>query len=166
MYRSIADFLQDWEEEAKMTVRLFKAVSDEGKGRRLNDQVRSLDRLAWHITQSITEMGSKAGIFKGDTLEHAPVPATMQDLIAVYKTRSMDLMKSLSEKWTDESLSQELNMYGQTWTKARLLQVLIRHQTHHRAQMTTLMRLLGMPVPGLYGPSKEDWARMGMPAHD
>jgi uncharacterized damage-inducible protein DinB len=28
--------------------------------------------------------------------------------------------------------------------------------------MTVLMRQAGLPVPGLYGPSKEEWAAMGM----
>jgi uncharacterized damage-inducible protein DinB len=29
--------------------------------------------------------------------------------------------------------------------------------------MTVLMRQAGLPVPGVVGPSKEEWAAMGMP---
>jgi len=29
-----------------------------------------------------------------------------------------------------------------------------------------LMRQAGLKVPGIYGPSKEEWALMGMPARD
>ena len=29
--------------------------------------------------------------------------------------------------------------------------------------MTVLMRQAGVPVPGMYGPSKEEWAAMGLP---
>ena len=43
------------------------------------------------------------------------------------------------------------------------LQILLFHQTHHRGQMTVLMRQAGLPVPGMYGPAKEDWAKYGMP---
>jgi len=39
------------------------------------------------------------------------------------------------------------------------------HQTHHRAQMTVLMRQAGLKVPGVYGPSREEWSQMGMPPH-
>jgi hypothetical protein len=28
--------------------------------------------------------------------------------------------------------------------------------------MTVLMRLAGLKIPGLYGPSKEEWSRYGM----
>jgi uncharacterized damage-inducible protein DinB len=41
---------------------------------------------------------------------------------------------------------------------------LIQHQAHHRGQMTVLMRQAGLPVPGIYGPSKEEWANFGMEA--
>jgi uncharacterized damage-inducible protein DinB len=40
--------------------------------------------------------------------------------------------------------------------------VLVTHQTHHRAQMTVLMRQAGLQVPGIYGPVKEGWAAYGM----
>ena len=39
---------------------------------------------------------------------------------------------------------------------------LVRHQAHHRAQMTVLMRQAGLAVPGIYGPAREEWAAMGM----
>ncbi len=42
-------------------------------------------------------------------------------------------------------------------------QILLLHQTHHRGQMTVLMRQAGLPVAGMYGPTKEDWAKYGMP---
>ncbi|MFN7118131.1 MAG: DinB family protein, partial [Saprospiraceae bacterium] len=42
--------------------------------------------------------------------------------------------------------------------------VLVKHQAHHRAQMTVIMRILGMKVPGIYGPSSEEWAALGIPA--
>jgi uncharacterized damage-inducible protein DinB len=53
-------------------------------------------------------------------------------------------------------------MYGQQWKKGVALYYLVAHQTHHRAQMTTLMRLLGLRVPGIYGPSQEEWKEMNM----
>jgi uncharacterized damage-inducible protein DinB len=40
------------------------------------------------------------------------------------------------------------------------LTVLLRHEIHHRAQMTVLMRQAGLRVPGVYGPSREEWAAM------
>lgn len=36
-------------------------------------------------------------------------------------------------------------------------------ETHHLGQMTVLMRQAGLNVPGVYGPSKEEWTAYGMP---
>ncbi len=57
-------------------------------------------------------------------------------------------------------------MFGMMWPRGLTLQVLIRHEIHHRAQMTVLMRLAGLRVPGIYGPSREEWAERGMRAPD
>jgi uncharacterized damage-inducible protein DinB len=32
----------------------------------------------------------------------------------------------------------------------------LNHLIHHRAQLTVYLRLLDIPVPGLYGPSADD----------
>ena len=44
---------------------------------------------------------------------------------------------------------------------AGMLSSLIRHQAHHRGQMTVLMRQAGLPVPGVYGPAREEWKAYG-----
>ncbi|MDM7920662.1 MAG: DinB family protein, partial [Pyrinomonadaceae bacterium] len=66
--------------------------------------------------------------------------------------------------WNDDTLLQEDNMYGETWTRGLTLFYLMAHQADHRGQMTVLMRQAGLPVPGVYGPSKEEWLAHGMPA--
>jgi hypothetical protein len=39
-----------------------------------------------------------------------------------------------------------------------LRQHLVSHAAHHRGQLTVYYRMLGVPVPGLYGPSADDMA--------
>ncbi|MDB5020937.1 MAG: DinB family protein, partial [Pedobacter sp.] len=63
-------------------------------------------------------------------------------------------------------LTEKVEMYGENWEKGKVLRVLIAHQTHHRGQMTVIMRILGLSVVGFYGPAKEEWAEIGMPAAD
>jgi uncharacterized damage-inducible protein DinB len=36
--------------------------------------------------------------------------------------------------------------------------VMMSHLVHHRAQLGVYYRLLGVPVPGMYGPSADDLA--------
>jgi len=63
-------------------------------------------------------------------------------------------------------LAEEINMYGEKWTRSATLASIIKHQIHHRAQMTVLMRQAGLKVPGVYGPSREEWSQYGMPAQE
>ena len=57
-------------------------------------------------------------------------------------------------------------MYGETWKKGFALWVTVAHQAHHRGQLTVLMRMAGLKVPGIYGPAKEEWEEMNFPKAD
>ncbi|CAM3858419.1 DinB family protein [Mucilaginibacter galii] len=164
MYRNINDFLTDWQLEAASTNRVLENITEETKGVKVHPNIRTLERLAWHITQTIAEMGTKAGLFEEDVLEHLPAPVNFKEVTATHQKYNALLADAVCTHWSDESLNEELDMYGQVWTKATLLDVLVKHEAHHRSQMTVIMRMVGLPVPGLYGPSQEEWAAMGMPA--
>ena len=164
MYRNIHDFLTDWEYETAGTVKVLKIINDELRMKTVHPNVRSLERLAWHLTQTLTEMGHKAGLFATDLLEHEQLPETMAELTIRYEDYAAQIAKAVHSKWTDSSLLEMVEMYGDQWSRGTVLRVLINHQSHHRGQMTVIMRVLDLPVPGIYGPSKEEWAEMGMTA--
>ncbi len=162
MIRSIDDFVTVWNQEAGNTLSLFAALSDAAMPQAVTTEHRDLGRLAWHITGTIREMMEKTGLHVDGPEEHAPVPATTAEIVAQYKQSSESFVKAL-DGWTDADLDVEDAMYGESWKRALTLQILLLHQTHHRGQMTVLMRQAGLPVPGMYGPAKEDWAKFGMP---
>jgi uncharacterized damage-inducible protein DinB len=162
MYRKIDDFIADWKAEEEFTLRIFSKISDEKLSHKMADNVRSLGRLTWHITQTLTEMPYKAGIIKKDYLENTSMPSNFAEMIRLYKKHSANLLKLIREKWTDADLTKKIEIYGQQWEKRKILSALINHQIHHRAQMTILMRMQAIEVPGIYGPSKEEWISYGM----
>lgn len=162
MYRKIEDFINTWKTEEEATVKIFSSIKDEYLSKTVSDNTRSLGRLAWHITQTLTEMGSKAGLVDSDYLEGKPVPGRMSEIINDYKKYSENLTNGVKEKWSDEELSLKMDLYGESWERGKILAMLVNHQIHHRAQMTVIMRLLGLQVPGIYGPSKEEWKNYGM----
>ena len=41
-------------------------------------------------------------------------------------------------------------------TRGMAVLVMLHHEIHHRGQMTVLMRQAGLPVPGVYGPAKDE----------
>ena len=162
MYRKIKDFLEDWKEESEATLKVFSQIPDSVKSVKDNVNIRSLERMAWHITQTVTEMPKSCGIIENDPLEGMDIPVSFSEITDLYKEHSSKLYEILEQKWTDEDLIKELEIYGQSWQGQKILSVLIKHQIHHRAQMTTLMRLHNLKVPGIYGPSKEEWTQYGM----
>jgi uncharacterized damage-inducible protein DinB len=166
MYQTISDFLEDWRGESIATQRIFRALTDASLHQRVTPEGRSLGFLAWHLTVTLAEMGGTAGLPVEGPEPESPVPATAADIAAAYVEASESLKRSVAEGWTDEALQEEIDMYGEKWTRSMMLVSLIKHQTHHRAQMTILMRQAGLAVPGIYGPSKEEWSKLGMPPQD
>jgi len=162
MYRKIEDFINVWQTEEDATVKIFSSIKDEYLSKTVSDNTRSLGRLAWHITQTLTEMGSKAGLVDADYLESKPIPSNISEIIDLYKKYSNVLAAAVKSKWIDDDLTQKMDLYGESWERGRILEILVNHQIHHRAQMTIVMRLLGLQVPGIYGPSKEEWKNYGM----
>lgn len=164
MYRTITEFLEDWKGEAALTQKLLDRLADESLAQSVAPGHRTLGRLAWHIVGTIHEMMTHAGLRFSAPGEEGPVPASAREIAEAYGRASAAFTEALRQQWTDATLSETRNMYGQVWTGAEVLSSLVRHQIHHRGQMTVLMRQAGLGVPGVYGPSKDEWAAMGMPA--
>jgi uncharacterized damage-inducible protein DinB len=102
--------------------------------------------------------------FEIDLLDDAmPENLTASAIVENYDKVTNQLAEGV-DSWKDEILDEEIELYGEKWTRAFTLQVLVRHQIHHRAQMTVMMRGAGLKVPGIYGPSKEEWALYNIPA--
>ena len=162
MIRSIQDFVTVWNQEAASTQNLFKNLSDATLSQAITNEHRDIGRLAWHITTTIREMMERTGLHIIGPEPTAPVPTSAGEIARAYAESADSLVKAL-DSWTDETLEQKDNLYGEEWKRSLTLQILLLHQTHHRGQLTVLMRQAGLPIAGMYGPTKEDWSKFGMP---
>lgn len=162
MFSSIAAFLQVWAKEAEFTQRILDVLTDESLAQPVTVHDRTLGRIAWHLAATIPEMMSKTGLTFPGFDEDAPVPSHAEEIANDYREANGIMVKQIQESWNDQTLFEERNMYGENWKVGDTLQVLINHQIHHRGQLTVLMRQAGLKVPGIYGPSKEDWSAFGM----
>jgi len=161
MFRAIDDFELSWAYESDATLKILRALTDVSLAQRVTPAGRTLGRLAWHITQTLPEMGGHAGLeVEGPSLE-APPPGA-EAIASAYEAAARSLVVAVRRQWTDSMLFEKIPMYGDQWTRGATLMSLIAHQIHHRAQMTVLMRQAGLKVPGVYGPAREEWAEMGM----
>lgn len=164
MLRKVDDFVKDWEYEAESTHKVLSALTDESLNQKVTPEGRSLGFLAWHLTQTLGEMLEKVGLQIDAPGFDKECPTSASEIANAYQAAAMSVADEVKKNWTDETLLQEDDMYGETWARGLTLFYLIAHQAHHRGQMTVLMRQAGVPVPGVYGPSKEEWAAMGAPA--
>jgi uncharacterized damage-inducible protein DinB len=86
------------------------------------------------------------------------VPGSAGSIADAYQTAAQSLAEQAEKKLKDEQLASEIPYFSRTLQMAAVLTSLIRHQIHHRGQMTILMRQAGVVVPGIYGPSREETA--------
>lgn len=166
MYRKLEDFINDWTQESESTLKVFNNLTDDSLTSKVNENVRTAGKLAWHITTSMGEMAHRTRLTFKSVDENSPVPATAKEIVQAYKKDSENMLSEIKEKWSDKDLFTEDDMYGEKWKRGTSLGVIISHQIHHRAQLTVIMRLNGLKVPGVFGPAKEEWANFGMPARE
>ncbi len=164
MYISIEDFLTEWKAESEATMKVLNNLTSESLGQKVYPEGRTLGYIAWHLVDTIVEMFSKTGIEFKSIKEGEDHGDDLKLIQSGYRETAEELSRQLSSSWSDDMLNDELNLYGEKWKRRDLLSGLVLHQIHHRGQMTVLMRQAGLKVPGVYGPSKEEWAEYGMTA--
>ena len=165
MFRRVEDFKDIWKAEAAKTVAVFKAIPDPALGQAVTEGHRDLRRMAWHIVESAAEMPAHVGI----RIPEFPVvdnsigapPPTMEGILTAY-TKISDALHDRIGSWNNAELCRSFDCYCEKLSGGFLLWVLVTHQTHHRGQMTVLMRQAGLVVPDTYGPAKEGWGAYGM----
>lgn len=166
MYRKITDFQGAWAYETQATLKVLEALTDSSLGQKVSSEGRTLGRIAWHIVQTLPEMGGRTGLAVVGPGEDEPVPSSAQEIALRFKEAADSLAREIQGHWTDDDLEVEDDMYGELWKRGQTLGALVGHQTHHRGQMTVLMRQAGLKVPGVYGPSREEWADYGAPPQE
>jgi uncharacterized damage-inducible protein DinB len=158
MYNSIQEFLDDWTKESAATLKILAVMTDKSLSQPSWPGGKTLGGLAWHITLSVAETMTQAG-FKIQELDEDTVPKNAKEIIKTYKELA-ELAKKNYGTWADKNLKEPIVVYGMNWTKELVLISTIRHQIHHRGQLSVLLRQAGLKIPGIYGPSKEEWEQM------
>ncbi|MBM7587280.1 putative damage-inducible protein DinB [Bacillus pakistanensis] len=162
MFQSLNHFLKSWEYESGTTQNLLNNLTDESLKQEITSQNWNLGRIAWHTVASIHIITSNTNLrFEGQA-EDWPVPNSAKIIADRYSQGSEAFVQALETQWSDQTLGKQINFLGRQMTNGSLLMFLLQHQSHHRGQMTVLMRQAGLSVPGIYGPSKEEWAKFGM----
>ncbi len=162
MYRKLSDFEQAFGHRSDATARMMDRLTDASLSQPSAPGHRTLGEIAWHVVVSIPEMTARTGLPLTAVNPREPPPDRAARIQRAYRELADELLRLVRESWSDETLLESDDMYGERWPRGLTLAALIHHETHHTGQMSVLMRQAGLRVPGVYGPAKEEWAAMGM----
>lgn len=158
-------FLDEIDREAARTRRVLGAVPEGHDDWKPHDRSMPFGRLAG-LVASMPSWFSL--IVDQDELDLTPPPGggtfrqpAISELVQAHDGMVQKARASLASK-TDEFLHSTkwgLRAGGQV-VMSELRSVVLRdtmnHLAHHRGQLTVYLRLLGSPVPSVYGPSADD----------
>lgn len=162
MLTKIEHFKNSWEYESSATRKLMNELTDKSLSQQVSNDHRTLGRMAWHLVLTIPEMANRTGLKVEGPAVNTPVPTSAETIKNTYDQVASSLLAQVTGTWKDETLEVSDDMYGEQWKRGMSLAALINHEIHHRGQMSVLMRQAGLKVPGIYGPSKDEWPTYGM----
>ena len=154
MYRTVEDFLGDWKNSSEGTLAVFKALTDDKLTVSIVEDHNSLGWLAWHLTNTPVGLGRLFGLNVSLVGDHTQVPTEANIIVEAYKKVIAEVTEQVAN-WSDEDLLTSVDAFKGPMEKGAFLRMLIDHQTHHRGQMTVLLRQAGLEVPPVMGPTKE-----------
>lgn len=153
-------------QELASTRRILERVPDEQLAWQPHDKSFGLGALSTHIVNIAYWMTE---ILRTEELDLATLPEKREPLdsrAALLEeldshTHELEQLldaadeQSLAEEWT---VRQGDYVIGQGPRAVMLRGFGVSHLIHHRGQLSVYLRLLDVPVPGLYGPSADDLA--------
>ena len=164
MPATTAELYADLDLELAATRRILERVPFEHWDWKPHEKSFSLGRLATHLAELPRFAEAMAGTEEMDMAKspfRQSVVKSREELLALFDERSASMRRavaSLDEKRL--AAHWRLRMGDMVFLDAPrsllLRQHGISHPVHHRAQLTVYLRLLNVPVPGLYGPSADD----------
>ncbi len=160
MYKTIREFTDDWARESSISLKVERTLTDASLPQKAEPEGRTLGQLAWHMAMMIGTTAAAVGLEVEAPPRGAQPPDQAATIALAYEKAAQSLGEQAAKKLRDEQLGSQISMFGRTLPMSVALQSLVRHQIHHRGQMTILMRGAGLAVPGVYGPSREESAAM------
>ncbi len=154
--------LPEFDHEMANSRKMLDVVPDDKFGWKPHEKSFSLGRLASHVA----EMPGWATVtIKQDSLEMTPGEKpfnapTKADLLAAFDKNTSEARAALAGA-TDEHLRKNWKfIYGghTIFDQPRtgvLREMVLSHLIHHRGQLSVYLRLLDVPIPGMYGPSAD-----------
>jgi uncharacterized damage-inducible protein DinB len=150
--------------ESALTRKILERVPTEKLQWKPHEKSMTLGRLATHVAE-IPHWISE--IINGEEFDFAnrgyksPVVTSQEELVAICEAQTNQAIASLAG--TDEASLNKIwtvrngeQVFFQLPKKVAIRGWGLSHLYHHRGQLSVYLRLLDIPVPGMYGPSADE----------
>lgn len=149
--------------ESKTTVRVLQRVPDDKLDWTPHPKSTPIGRLAWHIAviPSRVQIMVRDGELDVLVVRAPNRPDTTAAIVAGYE-QHIDQLRAYLSSIGDEVLKEPFTMragdkiIAQQNKIVALRAILLNHTYHHRGQLSVYLRLLDVPVPGIYGPTADE----------
>lgn len=157
-------FIAEMKHEAASSRKMLERIPTDKLTWQPHDKSMQMGRLASHVAELPSWVTMMMATDELDLAARTGGPAhavTSEELLAAFD-KNMDTAVEALEKASDADLAK-------IWTlrkgehviaampKTAFMRSLVyNHLYHHRGQLSVYLRLQGIPVPGMYGPSADD----------
>jgi uncharacterized damage-inducible protein DinB len=145
-----SQLLKDWERAKAYTVSYLNTVPPDKYSFRAQDSIRNFAQQMLHLAQSnvniIAFVAGEPNIISNPILENSKT-AQSKDSVMYYVIASYDLFIDGIRKMNTRTFNEKVKFYDWEETKYVWLLKAFEHQTHHRAQTTIYIRLMGLHPP-------------------
>ena len=156
-------FLDAYEREHAITMRLLRAYPSEQAELRPHEKLKTARELAYIFVQEcgLGIAGLNDAFGKGLTgASSPPVPEKWEDVLPALETAHVEFRKAF-ESYTDAQLHEPIKFFvapktmGE-YSRLQFAWFLLCDQIHHRGQMSVYLRMAGGKVPSIYGPTADE----------
>ena len=158
-----AMLLPEFDHEMANTRKTLERIPEDQFDWKPHEKSFSLHQLAGHLAEipNWTGVTVNQDVFDMDEPYERVVPETKQQILEGFDQAVAEARKIL-EGASGEDLMQTWSMKqgGEIAFRmpkgAVLRSFIFNHNIHHRAQLGVYLRMLGVPVPAIYGPSADE----------
>ena len=157
-------FIAELKHESALTKKMLERVPLDNADWKPHEKSMTLGRLATHIAENFKWVSEIKNIDDFDFATKLFKPhtaASQEELIGLFQNNLDAAVNDLS-LMTDEDFNKtwivragEKVMYNMP-KKVAIRGWVLSHHIHHRGQLSVYLRLLNVPVPGMYGPSADE----------
>lgn len=156
--------IKEIEYEGSQTKRILERIPIDKFNWKLHEKSREIGQLAIHVAQipAWTSRALTSSEFDMATMiRQIPEIKTANDLVKISENNIQKAIEDLQKTSDEEMMVMWTFRRGEqvifTLPRAAVIRSMaMNHLIHHRGQLSVYLRLLNIPVPGMYGPSADE----------